>query len=1160
VAAAEGAWRGAASVKVGAWTLAAFGALALWLAFANYGFAGGLMGGAAGTGFTFAAERLRALCGVFVDYPGLGAGAGAALAAIPALAVAALLHALAIPADTVGRLMLALYFFIALSGARALGRALTAGEEPRVREAVATAGALLYCVNHYTLQLFGTVATFAPLAYVALPWILAGIVDGCERAPRRGIATIAVALLVASGGAVNDPATFGVALLIVPLGALFMLAGGAAPRRVAAVAGAGLALGVALCAWWLLPAATAPHVLAAGSDASTAGATSASSATFVNVLALSGSAGAGGLAHAAWYALPLGALLGYAPLLLALVGFGVVRRRFGAAALIAFAAAAFLAKAAPSPGSCDAWTQLEALLLVVLYDSGLAGLLYRARSALRSARSFLLAVAACALPVVLYPWPAYGGAMLQAPPDPLSSFHATIPADYVAVADYLRAHSGAERALVLNAGGAPLALYTWGYFGADPLPALAGVAVATPDAVPRAAVLPPGALAAALDALAVRYVVVHDDLRNPAPAADIATLVRHGDAALVLRTHDLRVFERRAAPGTTALVHGAALIAAGPADDAELRADPLETAQLVPDVAPALPQPATLLASVRGTAQPGDAALGTATVAAAGTATGAVLGNPFVALAADGRCGARSALRLVSPSRWWAGAAALPSFDAAFCLAHPRLSLPFVDGSAADAGSRIVAFSPRRVHDLQVLEAVRGSALVAHALPDDGLTFAFTAPFAGDALLVRVPPALLRVPLFASVLASDGAVLGSGSSAGGASEFLLPIAARTPLPGEVCFVTLHGSDRTFWPAIRATGTLRVFLATSTTERFGFRVPAAALAARALDARADGALRERVANGAATFAPSLWLRPQGQSGGTWSASGPLLDARSRGTALDLTANGRLLPTDAYALRVAYTASGDAALRVRLDGYAAERTVPLVADGRLHELAVALHPPTGASGAFQLHAAMHFGTLRAHVALATSGPNALLYALSSRSTGGTLDTWGRRAPWWFDAHVAGCAPCVLRVAVGDLGRWVVLGAANRGTYEGAGGAATWVLDAGAASTTVTLLFWPALLAGCGLAVALVALALGAFPVRRMSAVTQDAQREPYGAPFTRTDVAARAALAGALVALAFLAAAQTDAVQTAGDVLGFAICCAIAVLGIAATARSKTKAPE
>jgi hypothetical protein len=1139
------------------WTTFAIAAVSLWLPFANYGFSPDLIGGDANSVWALPREALSELLGVFVDHPALGRNAAGGLAgAFPTLTVAASLHGLGLSTAIVARLMIALYYFVAIAGAGRLGRTLLSTEPVWIREVGSLSGALLYGVNHYTLHVFASAVTFFPLGYIALPWLLDGVLTGCERNPRVGVAMIGAAV-VCAGGCASDPALFVVALMVLPLGALLALAEGVTPRRVLAVCGGGLALGLGLCAWWLLPALADPvadPVTRMGwylpQSISSWIEWASLRSGFAELFKLDGYFTGEQLPFAAWYASPLGSLLGYGPFLVAIAGFGVVRRRLAAASLVLLAVLVFLAKGLHPPAAWlygalvdhvpgfslvqspyEAWGQLETLVLVVLYVLGFAGLMRRFAS-LRPWGAAPVFGAICAvLPLLAYPWPAFSGGMLKVNADPSIAPLSSLPEDYRRVGSFLRAHSAGSRTLILNAGNPQPAVFTWGYFGEDPLMVAAGVAVTGPDAIPRAAALPPQALERALDGLGVRFVVVHDDLLSPHAGADIQTLVDNGDARLVMRTPNLRVFERtRLSASLVSLVHDPALIDGPGAHPAELAVDPMQTAQLVPNVSPefGFPRAATLLTAAgqsvarNGTIGVAHDLFGSARPQGPSSdLLGEIPGNPLAAVVGSARCGRSDAVRLRPPSDWWIGAAHLPSFDLRFCLAGQRVGPPIIDGIPATGG---VTLAYRSVHQLEVREAVRRGWVRAHRLVDDGLTFSFVAPFVADVLEVSLPPELAGLPLAAAVYASDDSGIGSVFADEPSRTLFIALTGRRLVRGEQCFLDFHATDHRLWPAVRRVAALLVALATTKTERRRFAIGADAISGRPLAAADVGRpMRER-ANpdlAATRLNPQLAWSALGTKRGMWRALPVGVDLHpGRGPAA-ARGVGYLILTDRYRWRFVYRASADSALTLGVDGYVGARSVPLIADGRPHVADEPVYPPTGSTGRISVTARTVAGDLKLrHTAFELTGPNALVYALQPGHAGGRLLGARRLTPWWFEARVEDCAPCVLRIAVSGPQHWLVRGARVLGTYEAAGqstgmpwssavsGAATWLLDGGSGARTVDVIFVPALLAGAGVLFSLTVLGLGIALLRRLPSSATVPTDGPSGA-HSRTAAGARVA---------------------------------------------------
>ncbi|MFL6136175.1 MAG: alpha-(1-_3)-arabinofuranosyltransferase family protein [Frankiaceae bacterium] len=157
----------------------------------------------------------------------------------------ALGHAMALPAWVVQRLWLSLLLCAAFAGAARLSSALGV----RRRHAALLAG-LAYAVAPRMMTLLGPSSVEA-VPYVLLPWIVLPLVrgaagEGYGASERRAAARSAGALFLVGG--VNAAATL--AVLPVPVLYLLTRAGGPRRRRLVGwwVAGVGLA-----CLWWVLP-------------------------------------------------------------------------------------------------------------------------------------------------------------------------------------------------------------------------------------------------------------------------------------------------------------------------------------------------------------------------------------------------------------------------------------------------------------------------------------------------------------------------------------------------------------------------------------------------------------------------------------------------------------------------------------------------------------------------------------------------------------------------------------------------------------------------------------------------------------------------------------------------------------------------------------------
>ncbi len=697
------------------WGTLLIAALALYVPFVNYGVSADLIGGDAADAWALPGAVLHAFAGVFLLYPGLGQNAVEGIQGIfPTLTLAAAIHALGVPTAIGTRLVIALYFFATMLGALRLLTALLPAGCGSIGRLAACVGAIFYGINHFTIFLYSSVQTYYVWTYIALPWLVFGIVIGCERDLRRGAAIVAFALLCAGCGA-TSPATFGVALAAVAMGAALELAQGIAWRRVARVAGLGTLLGFGACAWWLLPMPTRiasglGQVNAEGSSAWVQWMSARSS--LPHLFKLDGYTGGDHLPGAAWYGSPLGDVAGYLPLIVALAGFGAVRARFSRLALALFAlfvalgagvhppfGAVYRALMDHVPGFViyrspyDKWTPLAALLLTMLFGLGLAGVGRRAAALRprtpRGARALTaLAIGCGVLAVSAYPWPVYAGKLLYVPPGP-TGFLSHIPADYARVAAIVRAAGGGTRTVTFGGDATGYPQFSWGYFGEDPIL----VATGTPttgiaEIVPRAAYLSEPALERALRSLGVAYIVVHHDVLDAAPTPDIRWFVARGAVSLSYDSPSLSLYALRAAPmplvvtaSEPVLVSRAGLYAG------VQQPDDAQTGRLDPNLGFALADDAaSYYMPLSAVAPPATEALATASdVTAAPRRAGErveyVAANPFGMIVARATCaGGRPALRVEPPTVWWAGPVGLPAFERTFCLSRPVPAAVAIDG------------------------------------------------------------------------------------------------------------------------------------------------------------------------------------------------------------------------------------------------------------------------------------------------------------------------------------------------------------------------------------------------------------------------------------------------------------------------------------------------
>jgi len=1150
----------------------AFAGLSLAIPFASYGLTGDLIGGDAAIAWALPAQQLHQVAGVYVDTPGLGYNGATGLAsAFPALTIAAGLHAAGVPTAIVARLIIALYFFLAMTGAWRLFTAVL--PDDRASRIAAFIGALFYAVNRYTVLLYFTAQTYFPMVYVALPWLLYGVIEGCERRRGRGIA-IVVAALVWAGGAGANPALFGVALCVLGVAAALELAQGVPLRRVAVVTGVGAALGLACCAWWILPLATS---VGAGLDTVSAASVGdwalwmSDRSSFLNLFKLDGYTGTSEFPFADWYGSAVGSAFGYIPLAIGLAGLGTYRRRFSAVALLAFAVAVFLSKGVHEPfgwvyqalldhvpvfsifrSPYVKWIALEAVLLSLIFALGAAGIVgwIGARSGARS-RTVRFALAAVAVAVMAYPWPAYAGRMLS-PDYHEVGFRSIVPAAYADVAAILQRAGSGVRTIVLNPGSAPYPFYTWGYFGEDPL----DVAAQTPIAdfttlLPDAPRMPAGALAAALRSLSVRFVAVHHDVRNAVPSPDPNVLVAAGAAVLVYRSKELDLYRIAGAVEPVAQVLDAPVMAQR-RDTAVSDGRIGETAPgvLDPNVGFRVPgAPLQVVAPVASAGAPADVdAAGAAfgwirdETDAPGSPAGELAFVPADPLAVTYRqqpCGDRDGMRLAAPSRWRLGSHEVGTPPVQLCFGGRSVGTPTFGGLTPDPhGAAQFSFPNGSPLAVDVPELGPPAARARRAL-QPGLPFLFRTPATTRVLFTVLPHGARATGVWAVVRTPTGADLGAAVSSPFGS---LTIPLVTPLrAGAAALLYLHAATPAAFVGLQSLRVLPIGIDRPASERLRVPIDQRLLAPVSLDARAATTARvvstEAVPPIGATPAPIPpvlhWVHGVIGEAGAWSVAPGRIEIASGTSPSEVHALGILRATDRYDLTLRYRATGYAEVWTRIDGDDNDHIWHLRADGQWHRFACALFPVPGSSGTYVVRLRGSVGRLDVtNARLVAGGPNGIVLAWQrpARGAGRVLGVT-RPFPWRFDVRVDGCAPCILRLGVSDARQWMVRGAAVRGRFRSQGdasgpwatittGAATWLLDAGGGTRDVTFVYIPALLAGAGLCIALLAAVVTLVVALRAGAALP--HREPARAavryaPFRATLVALAVVtpIAGALV---------------------------------------------
>jgi len=1161
----------------------ALGALSLFIPFFNYGLSGDLTGGDAGVAWALPNESLRAVLGVYLDSPGLGYnGATGLAAAFPALALASLLHALHLSTAIVARLITALYFFLAMSGALKLFEAVL--PKDRLGRGAAFLAALFYGVNRYTVLLYFTAQTYFPMLYSALPWLLYGVIEGCERNRRFGIA-IVVAGLIWAGGAGSNPALFAVAIGALVAGGIFELAQGVPARRVLAVVGIGTSLGVLCCAWWILPLATSLGVgLEAVSYQSVPSWAQWMSerSSFLNLFKLDGYTGADTLPFAQWYASPLGSALGYVPLAVGIAGFGVYRRRFSAVVLVALAVAAFLSKGVHPPfgdvyvallqhipgfsifrSPFVKWIGLEAMLLALFFALGLAGMGARLRRLARGRRAALLCLGvASAAAVVAYPWVAYTGRMLS-PTLNGAGFLSRMPQAYSDITAILSRDAHGARTIVFGGGAPPYPLYTWGYFGDDPLTVAVGSPVDRFESlVPNAPQMSSRELAAALRALGAAFVVVHHDVRNPLPSPQADVLVASGAATTIYRSPVLDLLRLRdPADPLFGLVHVPLVAQSNAGAIPDDRPSGGLPGTFDPNLGFLLPGgPLAVLVPLPGApfADPQLNSLGwirdvtdAPMEAPPGADVAFVPANPLAVLLQRRRCGVREGIHLASPVQWHIAEHDLGAVSSTLCWAGRRVGQFYIGGNLPNQLSRAISLVNGR--PLAIDAPISGApTIVGRRLLRSGLPFEVHVPKGTDLLEFILPPIAGDATFSVVLKTASGQEAGTG---GQSISNVVVVRLSGPTPAdEDLLAYLRSSDPSVYVALQDMQTIGVSTAAPSLQRLWLDIDQRLLQSISLTTR-ELAVPSRASNvqqlpGARPNAGLSWAPDSGTAVSQWSERAGVIHLSSAGPPTEVHAQGSIAANSRYRFAFDYRATGFAELWTRTGGADVDRITHLIADGREHRFVGRVFPPAGSDGWYILRIRSSGGAIEVrNASLAMEGPNGLIVAWrKGTALGGSVVRWERPHPWLFDAVVTDCAPCALRVGVSDPGNWRVQGANVQGTFTSQGGsggswglvtsgAATWLIDAGTGTRTIRIIFWPAVVAAIGLIVSLAAVLLGALllfvrPAKRGNAVERDARLEPQR---SSTPSVLLLILACAAIAIAIVGGLASSAGEEAADVL-------------------------
>jgi hypothetical protein len=1043
--------------------IALLAALSLWIPFANYGFHGELIGGDAAAIMALPVQSLHQLLGVYLPGPGFGLNGSVGIQQLfPLLLLMTALVKLGIPASIATRLFIALLFFISMSGAYAVARLLIGRRAPRYAVFASTIAALFYGCNNFTVVAYSSAQSTFTMSYAVLPWIFFGVTYGIERALARGVAITAAGIAFA-GGATNQ-AQFVVACLVVIIGLLVELADGADAKRAFLVSASGLGLGIVCCLWWILPIPTVIHAglgaLAAQDVHSWLQWMSARS-SFAELFKLGGYTGEASLPYARWYLGAAGTILGFVPIVSAIITFGRLRTRMSVTLLVCFLLSAALAKGVHPPfgnayayvtdhvpvfsifrSAYDKWIGIEALTLSCLIALALAALgsdvANRPRRATALGLSCVLAGS-----VILLPWTLLAGVALAHQSRSIG-FISQIPKSYDLVASYINRSASNGRTVILDSGSLPYPLYNWHYFGEDPLLRLLEKPISPLEALREEAQrLPPARLAYMLQSLGVKFVVVHRDVLNPVSAPNMNSLVQGHYAFRVLSLPELTLYEMRATPiPPISVVHFPVVLGVRQASHDLVVGSPTSAANAQFAITDRQ-RPITLL--------------GFSQIAGAGRLDqlktenmNARIGlrvppnahlffipnDTGTAVWLPASCGTSSCVRLHSPTAWRVEGTALPSYDEIVRFSSTERRGITYDGTPI--AQRRTQFSILGVHRLALNHVVRVTSLALIRrngnllfLPERNHVGSRIDVIVGRNTLMIVPNDLgALAPVRLAMVDTDDHELASATITRRTVSVVLPLPDWTPTHNKLLLELQSGTSR-----------IRVVtnLIAPTIVQAGTDAPTVSLpyAAGGVALHRVSQLVLETPGENAVFG----LRPKDLQ---WSTN---LSAGKMSNEVDLTsdrrawalASGILLASDAYMVRLRYRTVGHARVTAWLDGSYAQAALQLIADGRWHVLNIRLYPPPLSNGFFQIIVELHAGTtLLKPIEITDVGADGTFISLApGRAFPGWVVSQKRIAPWHFRAQVANCTNCWIALQTADVLNWRVRGASVVRSLQGLGG---------------------------------------------------------------------------------------------------------------------------
>jgi hypothetical protein len=1092
--------------------LLSFALLSVLLAFGNFGVAHELIGGDGGYAWALPWQMTRHIAGLFLGGHGLGMNGAPRFCAITLDAMIGLLATLTGSTVYADRIMAAIMFFLSYAGAYLVVKRLLADRTSSVSAEIgAIAAAAIYGANHFTAFAFASGVYDLPLTYILLPWVVLTFFSAAQGRTREAIAVGAATFVLGSAVGAHIAIVLFVALTII----LVTLLDSVTRARAVRISIPLFLLCLMLSAWWLLP-----YTTAVGSGLSSIGDMNiygwlhwmSERSSLAHAFKLDGYTGGEDLPSAHWYRSFFINALGYWPVFLAIIGLGRRRPLLGSALFGLGLVGLLLSTGVHEPfgvfyawmidhvpgfsifrSPYDKWIVLPGLAFAILGGFG-ASVVAEKIELLHIDRR--LATGLLFLPFVLYPLPQYTGKLLH--PTGVAGYLSTIPADYNIAARIVG--EGGGGAVSFNSGSTPYPVYTWHYFGEDPLEALTtGRFSAVGDLVADPSIMPAALLAAYLRNFGISWIIVHRDVVNPVPSPDADALVRAGEAEAVVALRNVSVYRLNGTPASLVrIVRTVAVPEPNSVDDFTGRRN-LDTASLVlerKNAADLLLKAATPAFGV-----PRDVVF---IPVWSGT------GWAWPLLAEKFRCGQGAGVRFAPPIAWSVGAVAISPSPWSFCTGESLTWPARVDDQEINPGMVFFTAGSHRVA-LQIKQA--------NALSEHPLTQARTRSLLNEGRLSAVAytaaAATRRLHLVWRTSCPASLTLVASTF----TISLSPRAQEVDLPGvlapgdTVLMYALNGGGCDGWPLER------IDMQTVTGESPAMRSVAAQYTTpRTLTLGADvfhfsrmpnmrGIARPRVSYGALLMAnmhgftgaipfPGNVFPNRGGDISGWSAQDNFVESGKsfsvtppfEGDSMSIQSTAGFDPSTRYRMTIEYSAMRDVFFSITADRSYASRTYRLRAGLNRREVLL-IAPPPNAGTTFALAFDVHEGSLtveRVHIEpISPNGTWASRILMDDRPA--SLISIERVLPGLIRLRLRDCAPCTLRADVADTPNWGVFGARVLATGIGPGGvpgpmeafssgSSVLRIDAGTGDHVVELRYRPLGLALLGLAVTLIAIIIG------------------------------------------------------------------------------------